>query len=174
MTNNQAQDLNTESRRLCSECVREAFLRAEVEKRGQSGVCFYCGGEGRIFSLGEMADEIERAFEEHFYRTPMEPSPYDYAMMEVRDWYRDGDLVADVIAESAGITPEPAEDIRKVLAKRHFDWELAKMGEEILLTNLRSTPRRSRTTLNLLPVGCILSTVSRLRPGISAVLHRQH
>lgn len=77
-----------------------------------------------------MADEIEIAFEEHFYRTPTDPSDYDYAMMKERDWYRDGDPVADVIVESAGIGPEPAKDIRSVLAKRHFDWELAKMGEE--------------------------------------------
>lgn len=77
-----------------------------------------------------MADEIETAFEEHFYCTPTDPSDYDYAMMKERGWYRDGNPVADVIAEAAGIEPEPAEDIRKVLAKRHFDWELAKMGEE--------------------------------------------
>ncbi|MEK6320130.1 MAG: RES family NAD+ phosphorylase [Acidobacteriota bacterium] len=77
-----------------------------------------------------MADEIETAFEEHFYRTPIDPSDYDYAIMKERDWYRDGDPVADVIGEAAGIMPEPAEDIRTVLAERHFDWELAKMGEE--------------------------------------------
>jgi hypothetical protein len=119
-----------DSLRLCSDCVGESFLRAEIEKRGQAGICFYCEGEGKTFSIGEMADEIETAFEEHFYCTPTGPSDYDYAMVKERGWYRDGNPAADVMAESAGIEPEPAEDIRKVLAERHFDWELAKMGEE--------------------------------------------
>ena len=130
MTNNQAKDIHRESRRLCSECVREPYLRAEIEERGQAGVCFYCDGEGKTFSIEEMAEETEAAFGEHFYRTPIDPSDYDYAMMEDRDWYRDGDPVADVIGESAGIEPQPAGDIRVVLFERHFDMELAQMGEE--------------------------------------------
>ncbi|HTG17416.1 MAG TPA: hypothetical protein VK747_19355, partial [Blastocatellia bacterium] len=74
--------------------------------------------------MGEMADEIEAAFKDHFDRTPIDPD-YDYPK-EVCGWEgRDGELVADVISSAAGIGLKPAEDIRVVLWTRHFDMELA-------------------------------------------------
>jgi hypothetical protein len=48
----------------------EALLRSDIEKHGCSGVCFYCGADGKTFSIGEMASRVETAFDKHFYRTP--------------------------------------------------------------------------------------------------------
>jgi hypothetical protein len=112
--------------------VGDAFLRAEIEKHGHDGVCFYCGGDGKTFSIGEMADRTEVAFDQHFYRTPDEPSGMEYAMMKEGDyvWERKGDSVADVIQDFAQVETRPAEDIQSALEQRHFDMELAKMGEE--------------------------------------------
>ena len=123
---------NTESRRLCFSCVGEAFLRAEIEKNGHDEMCSYCGSEGATFSIGEIANLVETAFEEHFYCTPTEPSGMEYMAMKEGelDWERQGDPVADIISQYAEIGPEPAEDIRSVLSDRHSDWELMKMGEE--------------------------------------------
>ena len=59
LTPDELEDLHVEDRRLCSECVGEAFLRAVVEKSGHDGTCSNCGGEGKTFSLEEVADEIE-------------------------------------------------------------------------------------------------------------------
>src|SRR5271157_1960485 len=66
------------------------------------------------------------------YRTPTEPSSVQYMMIKESDyeWERDGDPVADVISECAEIGCEPADDIREVLAGRHYDIELVRMGEE--------------------------------------------
>ena len=132
LTRDQAEDLGTEDRRLCFACVGEAFLRAEIENGGHDGGCFYCGRQAKTFSIGEMADAIETAFEEHFYRTPTEPSAMEYAMIKEGDyvWERKGDPVAEVISSSAEIDEDAAEDVRKVLAERHFDMELAQMGDE--------------------------------------------
>lgn len=123
---------DTEDRRLCFDCVGEAFLRAEIEKHGRAGVCFYCGGDGKSFSIGEMADRIEAAFEQHLYRTPDEPSGIEYAMSKNSDydWERRGEPIAEVIEARALIEPAPAEDIQGVLEQRHFSMELAQMGEE--------------------------------------------
>jgi RES domain-containing protein len=45
-------------------------------------------------------------------------------------WYREGQASADAIADAADIDVGAAEDVRLVLADRHFDHESAKMGEE--------------------------------------------
>ncbi len=77
-----------------------------------------------------MASRIETAFDQHFYRTPTEPSGTEIFLSNEIDWERKGDPVAYVIEERAEVEPAPAEDIRKVLEDRHFDSELAQMGEE--------------------------------------------
>jgi hypothetical protein len=117
---------------LCSQCIGEFFLRSKVEKNGDDAVCAYCGRTGKTLSIGDIADAIESAFREHLYQTPTEPSGMEYAMIKegLSDWERKGEPVADVISTYAEIDPKPAEDIRKMLAERHFDMELAKMGEE--------------------------------------------
>jgi len=123
-----------ENRLLCSECVGEVFLRAEIVRNGRDGVCFYCETEGRTFTIGEMADQIEIAFEEHYYRTAEQASYMEYLMSKDEDigydWEREGDTVGSLIGWSAELEEEPAEDIRLVLAKRHYDYEAAQMGDE--------------------------------------------
>lgn len=134
MTIQKATALAIEDQRICSGCVAETFLRAEIERRGQDGSCFYCELEGRTFTIGEMANEIEIALDEHYYRTASEPSYMEYLMSKDADigydWEREGDTVASLIGWCAKLDEEPAEDIRRVLAERHYDRELDQMGEE--------------------------------------------
>lgn len=89
--------------------------------------CSYCGKEGRAFTIAEMADVVEIAFKEHFYQTPteVEGTEHEYVNGERR-----GDSILDIISERALIEVEPAEDIGKVLEERHYDFELATMGDE--------------------------------------------
>lgn len=117
---------------LCFRCVDEPYLRAEIKRDGLHDKCDYCGKAGATFSIGEMADYIEDAFERHFITTPTEPSPLEYTMIKESDysWDREGESAENAIASAAIIEEEPAEDIRQVLANRHYDIELAQMGEE--------------------------------------------
>ena len=46
------------------------------------------------------------------------------------DWFRDGDPSVYATAAAAEINEAPADDIRRVLEERHYDHEMAKMGEE--------------------------------------------
>lgn len=125
-------ELEPEDRHLCFECVGEAFLSAEIQKNGRDDVCFYCEREGKTLSIGEIADRIERAVDQHFYHTPTEPSALEYAMIKEGDydWERKGEPLVDIIQEYAHIEPEPAGDIRSVLEARHYDRESIEMGEE--------------------------------------------
>jgi hypothetical protein len=79
-----------------------------------------------------MADRIESALSQHFYRTATEPSGLEYAMIKEGDldWERDGEPVVDVIQNYAEVEPNIAEDIGDVLSERHYDFELAQMRDE--------------------------------------------
>jgi hypothetical protein len=125
-------DSEIAERRLCSSCVREQFLRSEIEREGEIAGCFYCEEEGKTISIEQMANRVEQAFKRHFELTPNEPSGFEYTMMKETDyqWYREGQSAANAIADAAEINGTPAEDIRRVLADRHCDHEAAKMGEE--------------------------------------------
>src|SRR5579864_5565857 len=125
-------DRELKDRRLCSGCVGDAYLRAEIDKDGESSLCDYCGDEGMTITIDEMADRIETAFDQHYQVTATEPSSMEYAMMKEGDydWEREGEPVQYAIASAAEIDEAPAEDIRQVLEERHGDFERDQMGEE--------------------------------------------
>jgi hypothetical protein len=104
--------LDTKNRRVCSECVDDGFLRAEIKKDGHDGTCFYCGQDRRTFSIDQIADLVGTALSEFFYRT--EANPPD----DERGWHREGRPVADVLND-AGIGYVATEDILRALAERH-------------------------------------------------------
>lgn len=111
-------DEEPRDRRLCCECVAEAFLRSEIQRRGHEAECFYCGRRHKTFSIGEIADEVELALNEHFYRTASD------------DWERKGDPITFIIEECAEIEREPAEEIQKVLEERNHHFDTDTIGEE--------------------------------------------
>ncbi len=125
-------DAEITDRRLCATCVGEAFLRSEVERLGETGQCDYCGATASALSIGEIVDYIDTAFEQHYRRTPTEPSSFEYAMMKYGDyrWTRGGEPAVYAIAYAAEIDDEPADDIMQVLKERHYDIEMQEMGEE--------------------------------------------
>jgi len=121
-----------EAERICCQCVGDEYLRDQIAFRGREELCSYCEGRGKTFSIGEMADEVEAALQEHFYHTATEASGLEYAMMKEGDfvWERRGDPLIEVIEDCAQIDEEPATDIQRVLEYRHPDFEAAAMGEE--------------------------------------------
>jgi hypothetical protein len=101
----------TRHRRVCSECVEDQFLRAKIEKEGQSGICFYCELNGKTFSIDQPADLVKIALSELFELTTANPLDHK------ESGYLAGQRVADVIND-AGIWYVATEDILKVLAER--------------------------------------------------------
>ena len=127
---NSEDDIETADRRLCSECVRDEFLRTEIEREGTRSTCYYCAQSGITITIEEMADRVETAFERHYYHTDTETSSTDYTAMREGYWERDGEPVADLIGSASGVDEAPAEDVRQVLEYRHEDFDRDQMGEE--------------------------------------------
>ena len=112
---------------LCSDCVGESFLSAEIERLGAKSVCSYCEGSGKTYSIAQIADEVAVAFRDHYDLTRSEPDLIEYHMTADEEidyeWEREGDPVGDVIVEAAEVSEEVAEDIRGVLEDRElFEW----------------------------------------------------
>jgi hypothetical protein len=112
--------LGTKEQRMCSECVEDEFLRAQIERDGHDGTCFYCEQDGKTFSINQMADLVDAALSEFYYRTTTEPPDHAHDLEGV--WRRKGQPVTDVISDFIGYAAAEntaAEDIRRVLAERH-------------------------------------------------------
>src|ERR1035437_8426841 len=122
------------AKRICDHCVGESYLKELIKSGKSDGTCSYCEEESKTFTVEELADLIEKAFEEHYERTPTEPDGLQAAMHNDSEssycWEREGEDVVWAIANAADIKEEPAADILSVLEDRHFDHEAAKMEEE--------------------------------------------
>jgi RES domain len=122
------------SKNLCSHCVGEAYLSAEIEHEGHSRRCSYCGRIAKTYTIGAMADRIEQVFEQHYSRTSDQPHGWQVTLLSDResnyDWERDGEPVIWAIANAADISEEAARDIQTILEDKYCDFESAKLGEE--------------------------------------------
>ncbi len=106
-----------------------------IANEGSEGDCGFCGDERlKTWSIGELADAVESAFNDHMERTGTEPDESMralYADPELKmDWFREGQETADAIEDMARIPTAAARDIQAILADRHEDIELARMGAE--------------------------------------------
>ncbi|TAX87424.1 RES domain-containing protein (plasmid) [Rhizobium leguminosarum] len=124
-----------DDRRLCHECIGEAYLSDLVATAGVVATCTYCqNDEEPCFTLEQLADEIEGAFDRHYYRTSDQPNSYESMLQRDKEsdyeFERHGELVVEVIAEAASISDDAAKDILEILEERHSDFDAAQIGEE--------------------------------------------
>lgn len=122
------------TRRICSDCVNDSFLKGEIATTGKSGTCHYCEQTGKCFSIEEMSERVEGAFEEHYQRTSDQPDSFESMMLSDREsdyeWERHGEEALYAIMNAAEIPDQAASDIQGVLADKFYDFEAAKAGEE--------------------------------------------
>ncbi len=135
MTNEPADDDDIENTLfICASCVGEAYLSDQIQKQGQTKQCEFCGNTGHAWSIGELADAVEAAFEQHYDRTSDQPTSMEYMMLSDRessyDWERHGEPVVDAIESAAEIPRDAAEWVQATLADRHADFDQDAMGEE--------------------------------------------
>lgn len=129
---NKSDDTPIEDKWICSACIEEEYLQAKVEKAGERAKCDYCGTRGKTISIGDLADDVQGAFERHYYRTPVDASDFEYMMMKETNyqWEREGQPAVYAIEEVAHIPHDAAEDVRQVLEGRNYDMDDAAMGGE--------------------------------------------
>ncbi len=122
------------AKRLCHQCVDEGYLGAEVRCKGKRGKCSYCGRNIRSYTIEDIAERIETAFEQHFRRTSDQPNSWQQSLLSDRestyDWERDGEEVVSAIENAAKIPEQAARDIQAILDDEHGDFDAAAMGEE--------------------------------------------
>lgn len=122
------------AKHLCFRCTTEEYFRNEIKTQGKRAKCGYCGKTRRCYSLEELAERIEQAFEEHYERTSDQPDAYQSMMLSDPesdyDWEREGESTVYAIMNAAEIPEAAAEDLQVVLDDRHSDFDSAAMGEE--------------------------------------------
>ena len=127
------EDLKEEA--ICWQCVGEAYLKNEMRQEGEDRECRYCHREAKSFTLDEVADRVEAAFDVHFSRTASEPDGYQRAAMNdpesPYEWDREGNRTAEAIEFAGDIPSQAASDIQSILADRHYDFDMAAMGDEM-------------------------------------------
>lgn len=117
---------------ICTSCIGEPFLRAHIKSDGPRKICHYCSKKRPCFNLEKISDLTETAIEQHFIRTPVDPSPMEYAMIKYggRGGYRAGDEIECVIENLLQTRSEVARAVQQFLEDRHSDFDSAAMGEE--------------------------------------------
>lgn len=122
------------AKKLCFLCIDEEYLKAEVQKRGKFELCSYCDQNGQSYTVEEVSERIEIAFEQHFRRTSDQPTYWQQSLLSDREshyeWERDGEQVVCAIMDAAQIPEDAAQDIQAILEDKHGNFELATMGEE--------------------------------------------
>ncbi|NKI68072.1 RES domain-containing protein [Collimonas pratensis] len=128
-------DINDlKAKHICFDCVGEAYLSDEIKKNGVIEQCFYCTESAECYAIATLAERIEAAFDDHFYRTSDQPDSLQRTMLADKEssynWDRDGAPICDAIAEAAGLSESAATDIQSLLDDKHGDFESDQMGEE--------------------------------------------
>lgn len=122
------------AKKLCHQCVGEKYLGDEVRRKGQRGRCAYCGRSTRSYTIEDIAERVETAFEQHFRRTSDQPTSWQQSLLSDREsnyeWERDGEPVVWAIANAAEIPEQAAQDIQAILDDKYGDFDAAAMGEE--------------------------------------------
>lgn len=94
----------------------------------------HCGRSARSYTIEDMAERVETAFEQHFRRTADEPDDWQRSLLSDREsnyvWERDGEPVVRAIVNAAEIPEQAAQDIQAVLDDKHSDVDAAEMCEE--------------------------------------------
>ena len=125
-------DLN--QNHLCFNCVGDSFLREEIQRGGHRARCSYCKRVESTFTIDNLAERVDQAFEQHYARTSDQPNSWQERLLSDResnyDWDRDGEPVVWAIANAASIDEEVAQDIQSILEEKHGDYDSAAMGEE--------------------------------------------
>lgn len=117
--------MDVSDKRICYDCVGEAFLKKDIKASGKSGKCSYCHKTRKSLSIEEFADKIDVVFQEFYFKTP-EYDEFAHGYFE-----RDGYPVVDKIMETAEVSDVLANDIREVLYGKHYDHDAAEMSEEM-------------------------------------------
>jgi len=126
--------MSIKNKGICYHCIGEDYLKKHVRTTGKTRRCSYCNRKEIGISINNLADKVAKAFEQFYERTSLEPSSWEYHLMNDKEsdfyWERHGDNVFDAIMEAAELEVQIANDIQEILEERFSDRESAEIGIE--------------------------------------------
>ncbi|MET0570870.1 MAG: RES domain-containing protein [Pedobacter agri] len=126
-------ELAPEEKFICTVCIGEKYLAAEIEREEQLVTCSYCEEE-EIYgcSLPELTEYIETAFDQHYERQS-ENIPDDWPLERIKyeadEWEPEGQQVVYAIMDAAEISEDAASDVQSILEEKHYSRSSAEIGE---------------------------------------------
>lgn len=115
---------------ICSSCIKESYLQEQININDDQNTCHYCSEIRACFSLESVSNMVEKAINEHFIRTPTEPSDLEYSLSKYSkyEWERQGSNIDDIIQELLETEAKIACDIREYLEEKNSSFDY--IGEE--------------------------------------------
>lgn len=123
-----------QNRHLCQMCIGDEYLADEVGRKGKEVECSYCGETELSFSIPQLAELVEAAFDQHYRRTSNEPDEWQLMLLKDKEssyeWDREGEPVVYAIMNAADIPEDAASDIQEILEDQYSDFDKDSWGEE--------------------------------------------
>jgi len=117
--------VNRAAKWICAGCVCETHLKGQIQTSGEAQRCSYCAAVAPCYSIGQLAEIVDRAFRQHFRRTDDEPDFYEGMLRADSEldyeWERQGEPVEEVIAREVGLDEEAGSDLLAVLADHYAE-----------------------------------------------------
>ncbi len=102
---------------LCSGCIGDEYLKAEVIKEGTRRKCSFCKKIRSCVKLNDIAQRIDKVYRENY--KPSDLYPVISAESDEVDWEYRGEFPADIISEMIQVEYEVAEEIIKLLTSEY-------------------------------------------------------
>lgn len=122
------------SKFICCDCIREEFLSNEIETKGRRRKCSFCQKKGKTYLLSAIINRVEKVVNSFYERTSDQPNTWQERLQADREsnyfWQREGMTLNDILQNDFDIDAAASEAIPAILAQRHYDMDLAAIGEE--------------------------------------------
>ncbi len=108
---------NKLQRFLCSDCIGDKYLKAEVMKAGTRHRCSFCNEIHNCIKLDDIAQRVDEVYREYYQ--PSDLYPTISAESDNVKWDYHGDFPEAIISEMMQVNDEVAEEIVKLLTSEY-------------------------------------------------------
>lgn len=122
MTNVPLNDTASDGRRVCSECIGEAYLDEMIAREGTMAPCHYCTKIGKAISIDELSARVRIGITEHYYCI------VDFDEQRGKPL---GELVAQLLNAGDSIV----DDVRQILIEKNLDSDFSPSGKWISISD---------------------------------------
>lgn len=115
---------------ICCECIGEEYLSRNIFLNGKLHKCYYCEEKNNCFDLKDIISRVENVILENYERTAESPDFWQELMSIESGWYRDGQILNDILVNDFDFNLDAAIEISEYLEEKHYNHSAAEIGEE--------------------------------------------